>query len=476
MNLRQALSLGSLVLCVLCLLSLHAKSADAQSARPAVAQRSSAQSPQKSGASKRAQLQKKVVDLKLVLEKTPDDLETILNLSRALLQLGRYQTALTYLTQADQSGEASTRRQFLLAFTLRKLKRYPEAVTAYEELLASANDEELLGGILGLAKTLELMGDPQGAIEQYQRYLSLEKRPSKRKSIEEAKDKVRRLSASEVVLIDEEADDTSSETSSQLQPSGVTSKTKGVSSAPEETEETEKTRAQGAQQAQAPQQLSAALERADQLFAKENYEGALVIYQQLTERQLPETLKVQFYYFAAVSAYLATKFKDAQQLAERGLLLKNAPSPKLEALAVLSFIRLKESETTTLDFKSTLRRIRLQLKEGRFNDCLREIDKYQSQLLSESQQKKIEIDPLVFHAQGRAFLGLGRHEEAYSVLLKAREGFSHPHLVLDLALTAQKLGRPKEAQKHLAELQQLTRPLEGQEPSPIHQLTQLGGE
>ena len=418
--------------------------------------------------STRQKLESLLVELKLELEKSPDDASIKLKLSKTLLKLGRFQAALTYL--ADTSGEVqSGPKLYLRAFTLRKLKRYREAITTYELFLSSAKASDRASGVLGLAKTLELVGDPQGAIEQYQLYLDLEKRPSKRKTLDEVRAKLTRLKASDVVLIDgkdQEDEDEAAEKEPRVPTQSEVKKPKAPSSTSQTTSR--------------PQQsISVALQQADQFFADKKYQQAAEAYEQLSQREVPRPLKLQLTYFAAVCSYLDLDFERAQRLAEQGLSTEvtDQESAKRQdqftAIAVLSFIRAREDQSSRHDLKSTLRQVRLALKEGRFHDCLSLIEIYGAHQEQKDSEKSVSAEPLLLHAQGRALLGLGRHLEAYQALTQAERGFTHPHLTLDLALTAQKLGRTKAVRIHLAKLKQQTKPT-GRISSPLHQLTQLG--
>lgn len=389
--------------------------------------------------SKRLLVESKVIELRLQLEKTPSDQKLLQSLSRYLLRLGQYQEALTHLRTLVELSPKSSKSLYLLAFTLRKLKRYREAIEGYEVFLNLSSGEDRLSGVFGLAKTLDLVGDPKGAIELYQEYIEQEKRPSKERWISEAKGSLSRLRASEVVLIDTDTDEDNVQTDSLSEtPTIVRQST-----------------------------LSQLLAEADQHFAERRYAKAEKIYAELASRETPASMKIQLCYYAAVSAYLVGHFFEAQTFAERGLMI-DEKSAMLRGMAVLSHLQHKRSrDAKRLSLKTLLPQVRLSLKEGRFHDCLRSIDQYLESSTKDKGESPPALDPLLMHAKGRALLGLERYGEAYQALSLASEGLNYPHIHLDLAVTASAMHQSQRALKHYQKLRDLTRPQEGQASSHL---------
>jgi tetratricopeptide (TPR) repeat protein len=387
--------------------------------------------------SKRELIESKVIELKLALEKSPTQQSLLIKLSQSLLKLGRYPEALTHLRTVIERAPNYSDGRYLLAFTLRKLKRYREAITEYETFLGQVEGEKRLSGVFGLAKTLDLIGDPRGAFEQYQEFIDLEKRPSQKRWVDEAKASLRRIQASDVVLIDTDTEN----------------------DAPKVTEYKQ------IKQAKSKKSLSAVLQEADHFFADRDYKKASELYEELSLRELPVSITLQTTYASAVSAYLLGQFHRAQLLAERGLLLDDS-SEMLKGLAVLSHIQHKvTSNQSTQSTQAILSEVRIALKEGRLRDCLQMIESH-----LQNQKKSESINPLLLHAKGRALLGLDRNTEAYQVLKLASQGLKYPYLSLDLALAAHRLNKPKIANKHYADLKSQTAPQTGMKAPSLYHL------
>ena len=464
-----------------------------------------------------------VVELRLKLERDPRDVATLVKLSKKLIKLREFQEALTHLRVASDASPRDAQVQYLVAFTLRRLKRYREAVSAYERFLEHARGAQRNSGVFGLAKALELQGDTERAAEFYQRFIEIEKRPERRQWVAQARKSIQRLRASQVALIGSEQDPSESD---ETRESSVRGKPTADLSPPSSSSSSEKPQpdtssgAQGVTADQAPQQvapqansagdqrqprrsstpLNTALAQADQLFADREYRQATQNYQALAQRDLPIKLRTQLHYFAAVSAYLSAQFTLAQREAELGL-LDDPKSSKLRGLAVLSFVQKRERETRSeQSFQSAFSQIRLALREGRFNTCLELIEalveggqtsvpsnqndtsdprnpqgddqrnsKRNSKKTTQVQRAPL-ADPLLLHAKGRALLGLKRYQEAYLALSQAARGFRHPHLTLDLALTAQRMGNMKRARAHFSDLKAQTAPTGQRSGSLLHKV------
>ena len=418
--------------------------------------------------SAREQADALVVELRLELEKTPNDTGLLLKLSQTLLQLGSYQEALTHLRQVVSLSPNLPKARYLTAFTLRRLKRYREAIEEYEAFLDHAEGTDRLSGVFGLAKTLDLVGDPKGAIELYQTFLDEEKRPSQQRWIKEATESLLRLRSSEVALIDTDINE--GEEPSEKKGELVSSQSNSMAA-------------------------SDLLVSADQSFAARDYAEAFKRYKELSERKLPQHTHLKMIYSAAVSAYLSGSFEEAKYLAEQGLLI-DIEAPQLRGLAVLSHIQAKrQGSSNNKDFSSILPKLRLALREGRFQDALRGVDAYlfnqttsvesgEGLALNSKAESKIktqqikpthsatkqatEIDPIALHLRGRALLGLERYQEAYRVLKLATRGLNYPHLNLDLAQAALGMNKPKHAAEHYRNLSAQTAPREGEPPSPLY--------
>ena len=203
----------------------------------------------------RKRAEARVVELRLALEKSPRDQVILLELSQTLLKLGDYQEALTHLRTVVSISPKFAKARYLTAFTLRRLKRYRDAIEEYEAFLELAEGESRLSGIFGLAKTLDLVGDPKGAIELYQEFLDREKRPSQRRWVKEATESIARLRASEVALIDTDVNEREESLDKEN-----TSQSESNSSPPH----------------------NEILAKADQHFANREYDTALSHYQELS--------------------------------------------------------------------------------------------------------------------------------------------------------------------------------------------------
>lgn len=455
-------------------------------------------------ASKTRRMRGQVVELKLTLERTPNDEATLIKLSKLLIRLRELPEALTYLRVASRVNAKSTQTRYLIAYTLRGLKRYREAVEAYEGFLAIAPPTQKSNGLFGLAKTLELLGDTSRAVETYQEFVALEKRPERRRWVSEAQKSIRLLQASRVALIDvnknsdEPADIEEkpakerrvdqkvpliAESSARsAQPKSPPPDQDATTTSAAQPTSTQTSQAQPTAQRSPLKPLNLELERADKLFAAQKYKEATEAYQALASRELPAKLGAQMRYFSAVSAYLGAQFEVAQRESELGLLLEPTSS-RLRGLAVLSFIqRNEQSERASERYQTAFAQIRLALREGRFHNSLELIERVVEAAQGRSQGDKraaksaraVLSDPLLLHAKGRALLGLKRYQEAYDTLTQAAKGLRHPHLTLDLALTAQRLGAPKAARRHFQELRAQTAPQEGSSSSLLYLLAGEG--
>ena len=385
--------------------------------------------------SKRAVIEKRIMQLRLDLEKKPEDEPRLVELSQLLLRLAKYQEALTHLEAAQKLNEQNSKTTYLTAFTLRKLKRYPQAIEAYEAFLNIAKDTERLSGIFGLANTYDLRGDTQGAIEQYEIFINEEKRPSQQRWVKEAKTSLTRLKASEVALIDTDTEEDVPLQKNEQNTSSTTSK----------------------------QGFSKLLAQADEFFANRDYQQASSLYEQLSKRDLPKDIKLQMFYYSGVSYYLQSKFKKAKDSAVQGLLIDDKIEV-LKGLAILSKVQEKRTQNkgkTKGSVKSKLSSIRLALKEGRFLDTLKMVEI----MIKQNPQK---LDPLLLHAKGRALLGLEKYKQAFHNLKKASKGLIYPHLLLDIALAADGMKQRKIALEYYQKLFHLTRPKGNAKKSPLH--------
>lgn len=372
--------------------------------------------------SPRKRVEALILELKLDLEKKPNDPSLLMKLAQALIKLGEYQHAQTHLQNLVNHHPKDEDAHYMLAFTYRKLKQFKEAVAEYNLFLNLAKGSKRLSGVFGLAKTLDLTGDPKGAARLYQEFVDQETRPSQQRWVEEAKSSLLRLKASEVVLIDTDVEE-DSPTSSEV--------------VPNETLGSNKT-------------LSESLAHADLLFAQGEYQRSGQIYQELGQREIPNEIKKQVLYSAAVSEYLAQHYKKAKQLSEHTLLLTDPQKANLlKGLAILSHVQQKEAEaqkqSSTLSEDDLLVQVKLALKEGRFHNTLNMIDDHIKAQRSPKDKKPFIISPLLLHAKSRAHIGLSQYAEAYQALQLAAKGLKSVQILTDLATTAQKLKQNKKA-------------------------------
>ena len=398
----------------------YAQPSDLNSSIPqAKAKKSKLKQDQKKAISKRDLIESKIVELKLTLENTPNNLKTLLSLSKLYIKIGDYPSALTHLKISLSLAPKSEDIHYLTAFTLRKLKRYQDAVVRYQSFLNLAKSPKRLSGLFGLAKTLDLMGDPKGAYELYKEFTERETRPNQKRWVEEAKVSMRRIKASEVVLVDTDTDeDTPIVKEQEIKKKNIIKES-----------------------------LSVVLTKADGFFVKQDYQAAGRYYEELSRRELPKNTRVKVIYSAAVCKYLQAKFQESKALAEQALAI-DSESPTLKGLAVLSHIQNRESQTKTPNQAQTLAQVRLAMKEGRLHNALAQIETYLD-------QAKGSISAILLHAKGQVLLRLGDYSSAYQTLRQAGQGLNYPHLHLDLARTATALNQRKRAKKHYNDLMTL---------------------
>jgi tetratricopeptide (TPR) repeat protein len=438
----------------------------------------------------------------------------LINLSKKLIKLKEFQEALTHLRTASEVNADDPQIQYLVAFTLRRLKRYREAVDAYDRFLAQAKGSQRNSGIFGIAKALELQGNTERAVEFYQQFIEVERRPERRRWVAQARKSIQRLKASQVALIkDDQEPGEPEETAARSKlksPASSPAKLNQISKGKEEpapstsggepalkekSDDVKSDKDEKSESKAKPQEstsvttdvsvkLNTALAQADRLFADRKYREATQVYQQIAQRNLPVKLRSQLRYFAAVSAYLSAQFDLAQREAELGL-LDHPKSSRLRGLAVLSFVQKQDRrEQSVENYQSAFSQVRLALREGRFHSCLELIellvDQYNSSRVAQEKSGRSRSkysplsDPLLLHAKGRALLGLKRYQDAYLALSQAARGFKHPHLTLDLALTAQRMGDTKRARAHFQTLKSQTSPKNDRSSSLLNQVAHEG--
>ena len=383
--------------------------------KPKVAKNATKQSPKK-GKTKRELVESKILELKLALESTPNDLKALLSLSKLYIKLADYTSALTHLKLSIDLDPKNEDIHYLAAFTLRKLKRYQDAVMSYQSFLDLAKGSKRLSGLFGLAKTLDLMGDPKGAYELYKDFAEQETRLSQNRWVEEAKTSMRRIKASEVVLVDTDTNEDTPIVKEQEIETKINIK----------------------------ESLSLVLARADDLFVKQDYQAAGRLYEDLSRRELPKNNRVKVIYSAAVCKYLQAQFQESKALAEQALTI-DSQSPALKGLAVLSHIQNREKQSKGPDQAQTLAQVRLAMKEGRLRNALAQINAFLD-------QAKGSIPAILLHAKGQVLFRLGEYSSAYQTLRQAGQGLNYPHLHLDLARTATALNQRKRAKKHYNDL------------------------
>ena len=443
-----------------------------------------------------AKLEKRRADLQLKLERTPDDSKALYMISQLLLKLKRPQEALNYLRHLTalpaQTPPLKTqlRGRYLLAFTYRQLKRYPEAIETYQEYIKVVGDSpEQNEAYFGLGKTYELMGDPVAAVESYERFINLEKRPKKLKYVRVAQKAMKRLKTSNVISIERDRsseftllEDTSSpsvppstsspasdppqsDSSTQSKgtpPATVTSKTEAQRSKAQPAKD-RSTQGSPSKSSNAPRPpitpTQNTLSEADLNFESGRYQLSAQIYRTLSQDGTKGSAldRQQLLYQAATSAFLAERYDEARADAERGLL--NTPDhPLFKALAVLSHLHKKD--TGTLD----LSEVKIALKEGRFEDAL----SLSRTLIKRGGPKGFIAN--MRRAEGVALMGLKRYEEALVALKASASLFRHPLLTFDLARAAESNQKLREARGYYQELRDLTQRPSGQPLTPLHQL------
>jgi len=406
--------------------------------------------------------EEQVGELRLTLERSPSDHKTRFLLTKILIKLKRLEEALTTvepLTSLSSPPEAlELTSTFYQAYLLRELKRYDEALRAYKVVVDQSQSPNLAhDALFGLAKALELKGDPTGASEAYQAYIKRESRPKKAKWVESAKRSVRRLSAA-VAPIEKSAHELESEEGAAsaaergeraMGLKSVTAQTTSARPASQERAQPASKEPQGAaasvnpdaerdpkaSQGASPAQSSASIAQADQLFATGKYKEAAEQYRALSRGNLPGgDTKANLLHRASVSAFLAQEYRDAQIDAEEGL--ASAPQSEalrrtLKGLAVMSVLKAPAHKATRSD-------ARLALREGRFEDALR---------LVAALEAVEGADADLERYKGKALIGLGRDKEGLKSLQSAERSGQHPHLSLELGQAAERAGEPKLAVK-----------------------------
>lgn len=414
---------------------------------------------------KKSSINQQITDLKLSLEHDGSNVSILLKLSRVLLRAKRYTEALTYLKRIEALPQVDKKSQakvtYFLAFTYRQTQQYPQAVDAYRLFIKqvgsklNAND-----AYFGLGKTYELMGDTTAAIEAFETFVSLEKRESEKKWVVLAQKSIKRLKAQvvsinpknddEVLVLD--VDDEESNTSktgsmrdNQSDPKNI-QKAKIVKKNASLTNTSSiKTTSKEVKKSSTSSSLTTAntpstilsLNEADQAFAQGKYEIAHTAYTALIPsliQQKASRIEIQqIQYQSAVSAFLAQDYIQALDECEQALGL--GQHPMLESLATLSYAFKKDRPGTWDD-------IQLALREARFTHAIDLITMIDATTLTIKQRAVLN------RAQGKAYMGLHRFEDAYTAFKQSGTQFSHVLLDLELAQAAEALQNYKAAKDH----------------------------
>jgi tetratricopeptide (TPR) repeat protein len=414
---------------------------------------------------KKSSVEQQITDLKLSLEHDGNNVSILLKLSRALLRVKRYTEALTYLKRIEALPQVDKKSQakvtYFLAFTYRQTQQYPQAIDAYRLFIKQVEAKlNVNDAYFGLGKTYELMGDTTAAIEAFETFVSLEKRESEKKWVALAQKSIKRLKAQvvsinpknddEVLVLDVDDEESSTSTTSPIQEdqSGIkdTKKTKmtNKSSTPTNTSSTKMT-SKEVKKATSSSSLTKtnkhptilSLNEADQAFAQGKYQMAHTAYTALIPSLIQQKASMieiqQIQYQSAVSAFLAQNYIQALNECEQALIL--GQHPMLESLATLSYAFKKDRPGTWDD-------IQLALREARFTHAIDLITMIDVKTLTIKQRAVLN------RAQGKAYMGLHRFEDAYTAFKQSGTQFSHVLLDLELAQAAEALQNYKAAKDH----------------------------
>ena len=422
----------------------------------------------------RASYEEEASALQLTLERSPSDHKARLRLTKILLTMKRYEEALTTIKPlsvlSEPPQELELQSLYYRAFIERQLKRYDQSVKSFQAVINTGSNVGLkCDALFGLAKALELKGDPTGSAETYKEFISLEKRPRKAKWVEAAKRNVTRLSGAVVPIerggADLEGEDKEAtppvqqrQTKAGVTKAGVTktappaldpkegraqsTRPKRTSKAPTSDQRTASSSRSTEEVGAKPRAGDVSISQADQRFAKGDYRAAAELYRTLSQGNLPGgDVRANLLHRASVSAFLGGQYRDAQIDAEEALSAQPQGEPlkrTLKGLAVMSALMAPPLKVARSD-------VRLALREGRFEDALR---------LTRQLRAKEGTSPDLSRYEGRSLMGLGKYQGAMSALQRASRAGGHPHLSLELAMAAERAGDVKVATRAYREVLQ----------------------
>jgi tetratricopeptide (TPR) repeat protein len=130
-----------------------------------------------------------------VVEAEPTASDAYEALGKQLIRLKRFDEAVTVFETLVARAPDYRRGQYRLGFALRKAGRLPAAIEAYRSYLGVAPEDP--DGHFGLAETLRRSGDKDAAVAAYRDYVRLENRPGEAKWVKRANEHIARLGASE---------------------------------------------------------------------------------------------------------------------------------------------------------------------------------------------------------------------------------------------------------------------------------------
>ena len=410
-----------------------------------------------------SQLNEEVKRLRIQVEEQPNNTQVQSKLAIRLVKLRRYRESIPLLQTLaiKTNGKTKYKAIYLLGFAQRQLKRYPAALSAYQSYIKEleSKGKDATKGYLGLAKTLELQGDPQGAIEAYQIFIDKGKDTQKTALLKAARVAIQRLNTSQVTQIKttktEESTElmntdqgdarksqikeqtriaTASNTSSpthmikqgedQLRKDLVVRQppisVKHQDGSPVKSHEnTQSVLLSGQPSWEGLGDRSRSV--GDERFASGDYRGAWVAYYEAWGRS-PESFDLL--YQSAVCAYLSNQYVQSLQLAEEGVLRENSEYSRFfEGLAILSVLRIPKNQPH-------MSRLELALREGRFNDVIDSIRHLKEFKLTAQDKLRLMV------AEGQALIALGRFTEGLKMLNQAEKRQPTPLLSIQVAQAA----------------------------------------
>ncbi len=313
------------------------------------------------------------------IEENPEAPEPYVALGRLQIRMKDPNAAVSTFEQLVERVPGYARGRYRLAFALRKSNRYPDAARVYRVYAADHPDDP--DACFGLAESLRHLGDREGALEAYRKYVELESRPSEAKWVRRANAEIARLEKSPSVAPGRER---------ALEPE----KKRSVQPPPG---------AVGAGGFEADRAAP------DALFAKGDYAGAASGYRRLVESQ-PEAAVTR--YRLGLAAGAAGDLSEAERGAAHAERLDPGNPAALDLATIARARRLRESKRGRTETPS-IRRVEQALNEGR----VRTAERLAAAALAGGSQGKERGRLLRLRAD--ALVALGRMDEGLRALKAA---------------------------------------------------------